>query len=847
MKKYIYLIFLGIFYSCTSPLANPSPETIDLNGDWKFRQVGKEQWVKASVPGVVQLDLLNAGLIEDPFYGKNEEEMWWIELENWEYERDFELTETQYAHDRLDLTFEGVDTYADVWVNEVKVLSADNMFCTWTKDFKSCAKVGKNTIKVVFRSPQKEKKAAYDALGYQLPAGNDAAELKISPFVRKAPYHFGWDWGPRLVTMGIWRPVSIEAWSEAKIQDLYFEQKEVNANRAEITAHVELEANKEGEYDLVLNGEGLSMKQSIQTKKGEQTYRLDFEIENPKLWWSKGLGEPFRYDWKVELVQKGKVLDQKEEKIGLRKIELIQEPDEIGTSYYFKLNGVPVFMKGANYIPQDNIIPRVKKEDYERVINNVVAANMNMLRVWGGGVYEDDLFYELCDQNGILVWQDFMFACGMYPVNDAFLESVGKELDDNIKRLRNRASIALWCGNNEMDVAWNNWGWQKQFGYSKKDSLEIITGYQKLFDELIPSKLQELNVRERPYVPTSPLSNWGTAENFNHKSMHYWGVWHGKEPFENYKTNVGRFMSEYGFQSFPEMTTVQAFAKDSSQWDLESEVMKHHQKSYIGNGMILEHLETYFPKPKTFEQFTYLSQLTQALGIGMAIESHRKAKGHCMGTLYWQLNDCWPGPSWSSVDYYGRWKALHYRVRDLYKDVVVLISKDRDLLMGTIISDKQEALEGKLDLTVYDLDGKVLWENSINLKVESNQTWVFMRYSYKKFLKKLKTKHAFFQSKFSVDGELITEHIHYFKNPKDLKLKRVEPKLSLEKVGDAYELKISTPTLIKNLFLTIDAENVQYSDNYFDVLPNQEKTIRIETTKSLKLGDIEMMSVNSLK
>ncbi len=828
--------------SCNS--AVKAPQTLDLNGTWQFRKAGEKAWTKATVPGVVQLDMLQAGLIDDPFYGKNEEKIAWIELENWEYERSFEVDKALLEQEVIDLVFEGLDTYAEVKVNGQAVLKADNMFCTWRVDCKKQLKEGKNTISILFKSPIKEKEAAYHNLGYQLPAGNDAGAIKVSPFVRKAQYQFGWDWGPRVVTMGIWRPVYLEGYSLVRIDAVYFEQQEVEADLAKLRTQISLEVLAESGLELVVrDGEQVLAQQSIATQIGKQDYYLDFELKNPRLWWSNGLGKPNLYHFTVELKSGKQIIASHSQKVGLRKIELIQEKDSIGTSYYFKLNGQAVFMKGANYIPQDNLLPRVSPEDYKKTIQNAVAANMNMLRVWGGGIYEADLFYDLCDENGILVWQDFMFACNMYPSDTAFLATVKKEVRQNVKRLRNHACIALWCGNNEMEVAWENWGWQQQYGYSEKDSTSIIEGYKTIFNQLIPNELERLKTQQ-PYVSTSPLSNWGTPENFKHHSMHYWGVWHGREPFENYKTNVGRFMSEYGFQSFPEMKTVAAFA-DSTQWDLASEVMQQHQKSYIGNGMIQKHLEQYYPSPNSFQEFVYLSQLTQAYGIEMAIKSHRQNR-HCMGTLYWQLNDCWTGPSWSSVDYFGRWKALHYGVREWYREVLVIINQRKNgRLFFTVASDKLEDIQGQLKLELISFEGELLWDLERKITIPANASTELLRQYNVNLLKLENPKQVVLKASLTTPKSSY-QQLHYFAPPKDLELKQANINIELQELDGAYELSLSAATLVKNVMLQVADKEIQFSDNYFDLLPNEKKVIRIQTAEKLDKESIQLMTINQL-
>jgi beta-mannosidase len=367
----------------------------------------------------------------------------------------------------------------------------------------------------------------------------------------------------------------------------------------------------------------------------------------------------------VKLYSKDDVVDTYTDKYGIRTIELVNQPDSIGTAFYFVLNGKEIFMQGANYIPQDVFLSRVTDNQYRTLLHAAKEANMNMLRVWGGGIYEEDLFYDLCDSLGILVWQDFMFAGSLYPDTKEFKENVKEEITQNIKRLRTHPCLAIWCGNNEIEVAWKNWGWQKQYGYSKSDSISIWKNYESIFLDLIPSLVSEHHP-EAYYTSTTPLSNWGSAQNFNHGSMHYWGVWHGREPFENFSSNVGRFMVEYGFQSYPSISSLSQVIADTN-LNLNSPSMAHRQKSFVGNGLILQHIEHYFDKPETFEEFVQRSQQTQAIGLQMAIEAHKRDQTHCRGTLFWQLNDCWPGPSWSVIDYYGQKKLAYDAVKQAFQ------------------------------------------------------------------------------------------------------------------------------------------------------------------------------------
>lgn len=662
MKKITVLILISLLISCNQPKQEGVIKSITLHSNWQFSQENSEAWYPAMVPGVVHLDLFANKLIEDPYWENNELKQRWIEEENWVYKTTFKIDDKFLRNQQIELNFEGLDTYADVYLNDQKILSANNMFRTWNVEVKDRIIPGENELKVVFKSAVKFNKQKVENYPNKLPSGNESVDIKtkVSSFTRKAAYHFGWDWGPRFVTSGIWRSITLKVWNKARIKNIYTSTINLDDGNAEMLTHLEIEVAESGTYELTLDG----IKQVEDLTKGLNNINYFFQIENPELWWCNGYGEAKLYKQNVELTQFDQIIDSKEIIFGVRTIELVNEPDRIGSSFYFKLNGKPIFMQGSNYIPQDMFLPRVKDEQYKKLIDDVKQANMNMLRVWGGGIYENDLFYDLCDQNGILVWQDFMFAGSLYPDDAEFKENVKQEVIQNIKRLRGHPSILLWCGNNEIEVAWNNWDWQKQYGYSTEDSVQIWDNYISIFHQLIPEQIAIFDPL-RDYTPTSPLSNWGSAENFNHGSMHYWGVWHGREPFENFESNVGRFMVEYGFQSFPEMSSLKQVMSDSS-LNLNSSVMKNRQKSYIGNGLISDHISQYFDEPGTFEEFVLLSQQTQAKGMQMAIKAHKSKQPHCMGTLFWQLNDCWPGPSWSVIDYYGKHKLAYDVVKKEY-------------------------------------------------------------------------------------------------------------------------------------------------------------------------------------
>ena len=685
--KSLILILLFAFSACQNTVEKS--DEIDLSGPWQFQKQGDSLWFPAIVPGTVQTDLFSNQLIKDPYYSDNELKNKWVENENWVYRKIVEVDKSK-QNQNAELVFEGLDTYAIVFLNDRKILAAENMFRTYNVDIDSFLIEGENELKIVFESPVQKAIPIYDALPYRLPADNDRNDKQTSVFTRKAPYQYGWDWGPRYVTMGIWRPVYLLFWKGFKVEENRLHQIKLTDTLAMVgwSAKVFSEAEILLSCSINLGKEEL-INRKFKLIKGVNLLADTFPIYQPKRWWPNGYGDPVLYNFSIELGSRNHQFKE-EKKIGFRTLELITEADSLGESFYFKVNEIPVYAKGANYIPQDNFLPNVDSSRYAQIIKSTKEANMNMLRVWGGGIYENDIFYDLCDENGILVWQDFMFACSLYPGDSAFLQNVEQEARDNIKRLRDHPSLALWCGNNEINELWFNWGYQKKLGYSKEDSLKIWNDYQNLFTDLLPGLVKELNP-EIQYWESSPKIGWGHAESLTEGDSHYWGVWWGKEPFEVYEAKVPRFASEFGFQSFPQMSTLYSFA-DSSQMYLESDAMQAHQKSSIGNQTIVEYMERDFPVPDDFEDFVYVSQLVQAYGLSKAIEAQRRAKPVCMGSLYWQLNDCWPGISWSGLDYFGNWKALHYEAQHDFATFLISI----DVHSIYIVSDSLNSIEAQI-------------------------------------------------------------------------------------------------------------------------------------------------------
>lgn len=818
--KTIPEIILGIVVVLlTTGLVHCQIDTLEISEGWQFRQATDLTWHAAHVPGTVQEDLLNLGMVPDPYYALNEDSLTWIEENDWVYVTKFKLSEAQLKKTHHYLSFEGLDTYAEVFLNGQKILNADNMHRSWQVEVREHL-ASDNDLKIIFHSPIKVGKQYMDGLPCQLPAGNDSGGIKVMPVVRKAAFHFGWDWGPRIVTMGIWRPVKLISYDSA-IKSMKFEGYDIikhgKKNHAKVKVGVDTELESPSQVAHLIIDENVV--DTVEIIGGKQEFV--FHIEDPELWWPRGQGKQKLYTCSISIPN----LDKRSIKIGLRKVELMQEKDSIGTSFYFKINDRPVFAKGANYIPQSHFTNSKSQNDYRKLLNDAAESNMNMVRVWGGGIYEEDIFYELCDSLGLMVWQDMMFANTMYPVDTSFYNNILAEIEDNVSRLHHHPSIVHWCGNNEIDVAWHNWGWQKEYDIPKDYQRALKTQYDMLFKNSIPKVIHSI-LPEGTYSHTSPLSNWGTDENFNHHSMHYWGVFHGEDPFEDYAKNIGRFNSEYGFQSFPNISTINKYFSVST-FDLDDPRLAHRQKSYKGNRLIYKHISDYYPLPTDLTSLSYLSQLTQAKGIGYAIQNHRLSKGHSMGSLYWQLNDCWPAISWSGIDGDGQWRALQYTVKRNFADVGVFIDTLSGSLDLVIVNDKPDTSDVLCHYKMIH-KGEIVHEQSVEATLLPHK---LHRQDLQRGIKVPKLKLDVIHVDVESDGKRYA-FSHTLKPVEEMDLK--VPHLSLEwKEEDTFCLYLSSDVFVKDLYLYSELET-RYSDNFFDLLPNSKKKVILESDDDLK-------------
>jgi len=833
MKRSVFftlIIVAGLMWSCTQKRGN---KTVSLNNNWQFRKAGDSEWLQAKVPGCVHTDLLEHQLIADPFSRKNELEVKWIETSDWEYTTTFELSPEMAKYNHLNLQFDGLDTYADVYVNDSLVLRADNMFLGWTVPVKKVVKPGENHLRIYFHSAVNVGIEKLKKVPYVIMAANEIApeNERSNVFTRKAPFHYGWDWGPRLVTCGIWKPVTLSGWDQCTMKDLYIKPLKVAVDRATYRVSAEIQSNAAADADLEVWVDNQKMAtQKTELQAGTQIPAIEFSIEKPQLWWTHGLGAQKLYNVELKLNMGGKTVQTLQHRLGVRTIELAREKDSTGTSFTFKVNGVPVFMKGANYIPSDIFTTRNTVENYKRVVQDAVDANMNMIRFWGGAIYEGNELYDLLDENGILAWNDFMFACNMQPDDSAHLDNIRKEAEYNVKRLRNHPSIALWCGNNENLRAWNDWGWPKKV--TPEQAAVLWSVYEKIFYKILPAAVEKYHP-EVTYWPSSPQGENNTPSNPNSGDDHDWRIWFGDIPFSTYAEKTSRFISEYGLQSFPEMKTIKAFATDEDM-AYRSPIMEHRQRSLMpwigpgfnGNEMINTYIKRYYKAPKDFESFVYLSQVMQAEGVKFAIETHRRQMPHCMGSLYWQINDCWPTMSWSSVDYFGRWKALHYFVREAFKPVLPVIFRDGSDIKIAIANDNLETANHQIEVTLYDFEGKVLWQISDEVPLAGNSSKIYLTIPEKELLVKGNAAQMVMEVKVKNGEATLAENLFYFKDLKALQLKNPVLEKTIEKTGDnKYVVTLKSGTLAKNVSLSTTSEG-RFSNNYFDMLAG--KTYRID-------------------
>lgn len=784
-----------------------------LAGSWLFRQAGTEEWLPATVPGGVHTDLRALNRIPDPFAGDNEKRVQWVAEADWEYRNKYKVEAELLQQPHIWLVCDGLDTLATVSLNGHTLGHVANMFRQYRWDVKSWLTEGENDLHITFDSPVGYT-AARQAIR-SLPGVPQA--IPGGPYLRKAPCHFGWDWGPQLPPIGIWKDIRLEGYGDARISDVHLRQVHSNG-QVTVEARVTVECWVEVALTTTMrittpDGEILEGK-ALVNDSGEVI--VNCPISKPALWWPNGYGDQPLYTVEVSISSESdpqaQLLDQRSYQLGLRTLELSQQEDQWGRSFRFMVNGIPILARGANWIPADSFPTRITGETLEILIRSAAATHQNMLRVWGGGFYEDERFYDLCDRYGILVWQEFIFSCSIYPLEDPdFLENVRLEVIDNVRRLRHRACLALWCGNNEMEWGWVDWNWNRSEYQDMKDA------YDRFFHHTLPAWC----LAEDPdhlYWPSSPTSNTPFVDPNGQRQgdSHYWDVWHGRKPFTSYRSQFPRFMSEFGFQSLPPLSTIRSFA-DETDWNMTSYIMEHHQKNASGNSLMVGQMLDTFRLPVDFDSLVYLSMVLQAEGIRYGVEHWRRHSDRVAGILYWQLNDCWPVASWSSLDYFGRWKALHYAARRFFAPLMLSIEDKPPEQAIFISNDLLELCEGLIIWSLETFDGVTLTEGHVPVIIKPQAVIQACNHDFSGYISDENNRQLVFTAELWQGDQLTTRQTAAFAPIKHLSLADPHVSAKMRLVEDQLIIDLTARSLALLVELSLTGADVVFSDNYFNL------------------------------
>ena len=841
-------------------LSLAAPLTVlQLDGGWQFRLAPGDGnakahpqaagWLPAAVPGTVQTDLLAAKLVTDPFRRDNEAAIQWVGLSDWEYRTTFDVDRATLARGHVDLVLDGLDTFADVYLNGRKLLAADNMFRRWRVPVKSQLHAGRNTLEVRLYSPIKRLQPWLLKQPYALPGefdsafGDEPKGKQTANYVRKANYQYGWDWGPRIVTEGIWQSVHLDSWDALRVADFHVAQTRIGPQAAQVEAQFEIEADVSRPLHVGVEVIGPDGKRAARVERevtvdpGSNTVSLPVRIVDPKLWYPAGYGAPDMYTFKASIRDADGEQYRAEHAAGLRTVELRRQKDAWGRSFEFVINGIPVFAKGANLIPFDSFPTRVSDAQMRQVLESARDANMNMLRMWGGGYYESDKFYEMADRLGLMIWQDFMFGGAIPPYDAAYRENVRQEAIEQVKRLRDHPSIVLWAGNNEVQTGWESWpdrqAFKKAIGPDERE--RVVTGMVNLFGNVLRNVVARYD-SDVPYWASSPSTDYdGAANVLDDGDYHYWNVWSGEaKPITEYLNITPRFQSEYGLQSFPVMRTIRAFA-DAGDLQPESAVMRAHQKYDSGNGnkRLLLYIRREFGEPKDFPSFVYLSQVVQAEGIQLAAEHLRASRPQAMGSLYWQLNDVWPGASWSSIDYYGRWKALQFHARRFYAPLLIAALRHDGSTTVSLVSDRTTPLAARWRLRVMDFAGKVLHEQAAEINVAPLASTKVASYTDAQLLKGADPRASFAVFELLDGGSTVSRNLVFFDEAKNLQLPSPQIRTQWETSADGYRLTLTAAALARDVWVSFGDLDADVSDNAFDILPGQSVTLVVHSKAGL--------------
>lgn len=813
-----------------------------LHRSWKFKQGDKSKWLSASVPGCVHTDLLRHGLIPEPFFGANEEALGWIEERDWVYRCEFKVDESLRGHSHLELVAEGLDTLAVLRLNGVEIGRTQSMFTENRLDIGHALKSGKNQLEIRFLSPMsliRKMKQPDHPREWCDPVGG-------SSLLRKQASSFGWDWGPRFPTSGIYLPIYLEAWSENRIEWVQMRQEH-------LSDAVKLSVVPEFAYPLA-NGQYIQAGVFINGKPVAESSDGCLLIEKPRLWWPNGLGDQPLYEVQVQLLGADhQLIDFWSEKIGLRTVELDRHRDEFGESFQFKVNGRVVFAKGANWIPAHSFVTEVGESQYDDLLTSATQANMNMIRVWGGGVYEKKVFYDLCDQKGLLVWQDFMFACALYPGNKDFLDLVKREAEYQVKRLRNHSCMALWCGNNELE----------QLPQDILKTPERKKAYEDIFYGILPRAVTAHD-GVTAYWPSSPHNPDGYEKGHNNEGAgdsHFWDVWHARKPVKTYEEKKFRFCSEFGMQSFSSPEVAATYC-DPSEFNIFGPVMEAHQKNNVGNLIILEYISRRYRYPKDYDALAYLSQLNQAYCMKIGVEHFRRSMPRTMGALYWQLNDCWPVASWSSLEFGGRWKALHYEAKRFYAPALVSvhIPGDESLQIGNklqssihevnvyTVYDGAEEAKGDVTWTLGLMNGTIVRRGSKKVVLTPGVSNRQLILDFAREMQKHGAASLYFRVELSIASRVVSRQTEFLTAPRLMSFKRTPVRTTLRKLR-AGEFRLSLKSDVFQPQVEFHFSQIGYraEDNFIDLIPGEIRHIEVSTEKNVTLTRLKRsLKVRSL-
>ncbi|MDK2965043.1 MAG: beta-mannosidase [Lacrimispora sp.] len=800
---------------------------IDLNGTWKLSKADDSEFIDVKIPGSVLSGLLENNQINDPFDRMNEYKTRDLFWNDYEFARFFTVDTKTLKEDQIVLVCEGLDTLAEISVNGRLIAITSNMHRIWRFPVKEYLVDGSNEIHIIFRSVLQYNRD-YQTDANKIPQFVACGAMKGNELIRKAHSMFGWDWGPQLPDAGIYRNIYLEAYSEIKIKEIRIHQEHDNGIKVRIGVLLEGEASEKYKIRAVITEVGVAEEGCCEESGvDEHKTEFNFEIKEPKLWWPNGYGEQNLYCVKVQVKDgDGNILQEEKKNIGLRTLTISQMSDQWGKEFAFIVNGIRIFARGGNYIPEDCVYSRITEEKQEYLLESCKRANFNCIRIWGGGYYPTDAFYDICDKKGLIIWQDLMFACNVYDVTDEFAKNCEAEILDNVRRLRHHACLGVWCGNNEIESAWDHW---PDF---QKESMYLRADYIKLFEMVLPKAVREAD-GDTFYWPSSPSSggSFDSPDDENRGDAHYWDVWHGMKPFTDYRNHYFRFCSEFGFQSFPSMKTVRTFTRETDR-NIFSRVMESHQKNNSANGKMLFYLSENFKYPKDFQHLLYCSQILQGMAVKSGVDHWRRNRGRCMGALYWQINDNWPAPSWSGIDYFGRWKALHYMAKKFFAPISASLVLDDGKVALYLASESKEKESYTARLYIKNMDCEIIEYTEQKGSIDPFSSKAVLEITTDSYIKIADS--VFLEGIVTLDSGIQLNEVETLLPYKYMELKRDKVKAEVTEEEDEFILNISSSCFTPFVELDFDHADVIFEDNYFHLTDRQPLTVRLKKSDIYK-------------